>query len=309
MKALATEAVSPQDTNRVSFFVIFVLMKNFGLFAIALKIGPKLLSILAKSTKFILVGASFAAYAYIFTWQFAVIILSMLIVHEYGHIWAMQRCGIKTKGIYLIPFVGGLAVSDGMAKSRWDEVYIALMGPIFGLALSVVSLVIYYATANPLFAATASWMAMVNIINLFPITPLDGGRVLKAVTLSIDQRVGFAYMLLALFAMLAAVVFLGLWTFVVLIIIGGLELYFEYEKHKLQETLTTLEKHKPNLSEEGAKLVDELIEKHRDNTEKMDVRKMIQSMSFYLVVLVALFVVMTLMSHVPGADLAMEMLK
>lgn len=284
-------------------------MKKFGLLAIALKIGPKILSILAKSTKFVLAGVSFAAYAYIFTWQFSVIILSMLIVHEYGHIWAMQRCGIKTKGIYLIPFVGGLAVSDGMAKSRWDEVYIAMMGPIFGFALSVVSLIIYYATMDPLFAACASWMAMVNILNLFPVTPLDGGRVLKSITLSIDKRVGFAYMLLALLAMLAAVVFLGLWTFVVLIIIGGLELYFEYQRHKIQQTLTELEKHKPNLTDESAKIVDELIEKHRDTTEKMDGRMMIKSMVLYLLVLAALYVVMALMNHVPGADLAMQMLK
>jgi len=285
-------------------------MKNkFGLLAILFKVGPKILSLIVKSGKFILVGVSFAAYSYVYSWQFAVIILSMLIVHEYGHIWAMQRCGIKTKGIYLIPFVGGLAVSDGMAKSRWDEVYIAMMGPVFGLALSVLSLIVYYITANPLYAATASWMAMVNIFNLFPVTPLDGGRVLKSIALSIDTRVGIWYMFGALLLMLAAVVLLGLWTFMVLIIIGGLELYFEYSRYKMQKVLKELESKKHLYSESDAEFIGKLVDQHMDRTESLDNVGRVKSMVFYIAVLVALYLVMHLMSGEPGAAMAFEMLR
>lgn len=93
-----------------------------GIFSLAAKflskIGGKLLPLVAKLakgakiTKIVLVGASFTSYAYMFTWKFALMIIVMLFVHESGHIWAMKRYGVKTKGIYLIPFVGGAAVAE-----------------------------------------------------------------------------------------------------------------------------------------------------------------------------------------------------
>lgn len=310
MIALATQAVFSRKPPTGWFFCYICIMKNrAGIIAILIKLGPKVLSILAKTTKFALVGLSFAAYAYLYTWQFSVIILSMLIVHEYGHIWAMQRCGLKTKGIYLIPFVGGLAVSDGMAKSRGDEVFIAIMGPVFGLALSVLSLVVYYVTRDPLYAATASWMAMVNIFNLFPVTPLDGGRILKAITLSINNKLGMVYMLVALLLLTFATIFFGLYTFFILILIGGVELFFEYRKHKMQKELDEIESYKDLASPEIATSIDELIAKYRDNTIKMGTRDNLLSVGVYFTVLSALFAVMLLMGTVPGADLAMDMLR
>lgn len=92
------------------------MKSNFGLVALVIKVGPKMVGVLAKLAKGLkvgkvgLVGISLASYAYMFTWEFAAMIMLMLFVHESGHIWAMKRCGIKTKGIYFLPFVGGVAV-------------------------------------------------------------------------------------------------------------------------------------------------------------------------------------------------------
>ena len=84
----------------------------FGLFVKGLK--------LFKSTKVIFAASSFATYAFLFSWQFSAVIIITLIFHEYGHLWAMKRFGMKTKGIYLIPFVGGAAVADEAFRSRWE---------------------------------------------------------------------------------------------------------------------------------------------------------------------------------------------
>ena len=118
-------------------------MKKFraGLFTLAGKLGAKVVQVLAKLVKGLkvgkvgLAGASLASYAYMFTWEFAAMIIFMLFVHESGHIWAMKRCGVKTKGIYFLPFVGGVAVADEEFPSRGAEVFIAIMGPIWGFEL------------------------------------------------------------------------------------------------------------------------------------------------------------------------------
>src|SRR2546427_777808 len=112
--------------------------RRFGPFAVLAKLGPKLLSLLAKllkvlkGGKILLAGASFATYAVLFSWKFALVLIGSLVVHEYGHLWAMKRYKLKTKGIYLIPLLGAAAVSEEAFPTRKAEVVIAMMGPIWG---------------------------------------------------------------------------------------------------------------------------------------------------------------------------------
>jgi len=98
-------------------------------------LGFKLLKS-AKAFKAILAVGSLAAYSWLFSLPFALALIFCLVVHEYGHIRAMKYFGMKTKGIYLIPFFGGAAVSDSKLNTRWQQVVISIMGPTWGLVLS-----------------------------------------------------------------------------------------------------------------------------------------------------------------------------
>ncbi|WMO15602.1 metalloprotease [Pseudoalteromonas piscicida] len=195
----------------------------FGLAALGLKLFKS-----AKVVKAALAGASVAGYAWLFSWQFALMLVACLVVHEYGHVRAMRYFGIKTKGIYLIPFVGGLAVSDDKITTRWQDVVISLMGPAFGLITSILGVVLYYATEMEIFAGVAVLSALLNLFNLLPILPLDGGHVLKSISFSMRSWVG-------LLACMAGVLF-GLWisyTFglillVIFILIGSFEILIEW---------------------------------------------------------------------------------
>lgn len=229
-----------------------IIKINPGLLALLLKIGPKLLSVMVKFAKFFKIGKfglgaiSFASYAYLFTWQFAIMIIVLLVVHEYGHLMAMKRCGLKTKGIYLIPFLGAAAVSEELFKSRRDEAYIAIMGPLFGLVLSGIAGLIYLWTGNALFAAAAGWMAMINLFNLLPVNPLDGGRIMKSIMFSINSKFGFYFMILGIIASLIILYYAGIVLFFFLLIIGSFELIWEYtrmnKKYIIQECVNTLDK-------------------------------------------------------------------
>lgn len=218
-----------------------------GLLAIAVKIGPKFLSIgfkFLKAGKVVQVGsavASVGAWSLVFSWQFALLIMLLLVVHESGHVWAMKRVGMKTKGIFFIPFLGAAAVSEEMFPSRRDEMYVAIMGPVWGLALSGVALGGWYIFDLPHFAAAAAWMATVNLFNLLPISPLDGGRIFKSIAFSIYSWLGLIVLALGLVAALGLVVFAHLWLFVILFFIGLFELGYEWWRMKryreLKETM------------------------------------------------------------------------
>ncbi|BBN80267.1 hypothetical protein PA25_02520 [Pseudoalteromonas sp. A25] len=182
----------------------------------------------ANVVKAALAGASVAGYAWLFSWQFALMFVACLVVHEYGHVRAMQYFKIKTKGIYLIPFVGGLAVSDDKITTRWQDVVISLMGPAFGLFTSVLGVVIYYITDLEIFAAVAVLSALLNLFNLLPILPLDGGHVLKSISFSMRSWVGLLVCMAGvLFGLWLSYIF-GLMLLVFFLFVGSLEIVFEW---------------------------------------------------------------------------------
>ena len=213
---------------------------RLGIWGLIVKLGGKfffgLLTILGKLAKVAKVGKialaaiSLAAYTYMFTWKFAVMLMVMLFIHESGHVWAMKRYGMKTKGFYFIPLLGGAAVAESEFPSRKAEVVIALMGPIWGLALAVATGGIYLLTRDPLFAAASAWMAMINLFNLLPINPLDGGRVFSSIAFSIHSKVGAAFLTLCIIASGVLALRLNMGLFVFLLIIGSLELVSEVMK-------------------------------------------------------------------------------
>lgn len=195
----------------------------FGLAALGFKIFKS-----AKVVKAALAGASVAGYAWLFSFEFALMLIACLVVHEYGHVRAMQYFNIKTKGIYLIPFVGGLAVSDDKITTRWQDVVISLMGPAFGLITSVLGVVLYYATEMEIFAGVAVLSALLNLFNLLPILPLDGGHVLKSISFSMRSWVGLLACLGGVLLGLYISYTFGLMLLVFFIAIGSLEIIFEW---------------------------------------------------------------------------------
>jgi Zn-dependent protease len=193
--------------------------------------GPLILKFI-KSVKFIkiaLAGGSMLAYSYLFTWEFALILLASIIFHEFGHITAMKKCGMKTKGIFLIPFFGGAAVPDDDFKSRTDEAFVALYGPFYGLLLLIPFLIYGVIFNEPLAIGIVSFMALINLFNLFPINPLDGGRLIKSITFSLNNTLGLITVFGGLLFAIGIVYFLHIWILLFIIFIGTIELFFEWK--------------------------------------------------------------------------------
>jgi Zn-dependent protease len=183
--------------------------------------------VVVKAGKLLLALASFAAYTFLFTWQFAVIILGMLVIHEYGHLRCMKHYGMRTKGIYLIPFFGAAAVAGDDFPSRRAEATIALAGPLTGAVLAGGTGLLYFATRNGAFAAAAAWMALVNLFNLLPVVPLDGGRVVKSIACSIGSRAGLVAVVAGMLLGAALALAADLWIFVILIPLGLLDYLYD----------------------------------------------------------------------------------
>jgi Zn-dependent protease len=200
--------------------------QKFNLVGLGL-LGLKLLKSV-KVIKVALAGASLAAYSWLFSFQFALALILCLVVHEYGHIRAMKYFNMPTKGIYLIPFFGGAALTDGKINTRWQDVVISIMGPVFGLLMSLLCLVIYWLTGSVFFAGLAAFNALLNLFNLLPILPLDGGHILKSVSFSMNSLVGLVVCALAAGFGVWLSYTLGLALLGFLLLIGTIEILAEW---------------------------------------------------------------------------------
>lgn len=179
-----------------------------GLLGLAGKLGSKVVAALgkagggalqaAKTANLGWAAASAATYSILFSWKFALAIMVQLFVHEYGHVHAMRRTGMKVRGMYFIPFLGALAVTEDAFSSRRQQAYVALSGPVWGSALVLAPAALHFWTGDPTWAAVAAWWALINLFNLLPIAPLDGGRVMQAFALSYSSGLGLAVSVLGL---------------------------------------------------------------------------------------------------------------
>lgn len=149
-----------------------------------------------------------AAAALVLNWRLAWMLLVVVALHEAGHYLAMRLLGYRRTQMLMLPLVGGVAFGEESRPNGWHRAIVSLAGPVPGVLLAAAVL----ATAGGPWVAAHAWvmplawtMLLVNLLNLLPFHPLDGGHVLE--TLLPARRVAVRVGLEAL----AVVGLLGLW--------------------------------------------------------------------------------------------------
>jgi Zn-dependent protease len=124
---------------------------------------------------------SVAAYAWIWGWRFAVGFVLLILVHELGHVFELRRQGVPASAPLFIPFLGAVVGMKQMPKNAWREAQVALAGPILGSLGALAVWIAGEALDSELLVALAFTGFFLNLFNLLPVSPLDGGRAIAAV--------------------------------------------------------------------------------------------------------------------------------
>ncbi len=168
-------------------------LKKFGAPLLALgllvvKFGAKLKAalLLLPKLKLFTTSASMlvsiAAYALLWPWTFAIGFVLLLLVHELGHVIQLRREGVQASAPMFIPFMGAFIAAKSMGDDAAAEARVGLAGPILGSIATLVPLGIWLATDEPFWQALAYVGFFLNLINLLPVLPLDGGRAMAALS-------------------------------------------------------------------------------------------------------------------------------
>ena len=167
---------------------------------------------------------SVAAYALFWGWTFAVGFVVLIFVHEMGHVIQLRREGIKASAPMFIPFMGAVISARSLGDNAVAEARVGLAGPILGTLGAAVCLAIGEATNSDLLRALAYVGFFLNLFNLLPVVPLDGGRAMAAMA---------PWMWFLGFGVLVAMVLLVPNPILMIIVFfGGLETYRRWKARK-----------------------------------------------------------------------------
>ncbi|CAN5161392.1 site-2 protease family protein [soil metagenome] len=168
------------------------------------------------------------------------VVFVSILIHELGHT-LFQRKLLHAYPRILLHGMGGLAIPEGGRRAtRGQQIVISFMGPLFGLAVGLLTwrYAVHFPPESPMVWSLIRMILWVNIgwsvINLFPVLPLDGGRVMEAVIGGRNPRLPYqvSMVVAVLIAVLAVVMtgryFLAMW-------FG----FFAYENYQRSKGLAT----------------------------------------------------------------------
>ncbi|HJV62477.1 MAG TPA: site-2 protease family protein [Albitalea sp.] len=125
---------------------------------------------------------SVAVYSMAYGWRYAAGLVGLIFVHECGHYLVARREGLNVGAPVFIPFVGAWISLKDTRMSAETEADVALAGPILGTAAAFACFLVGAGTGERLWTALAYAGFLLNLFNLIPLRPLDGGRVARIVS-------------------------------------------------------------------------------------------------------------------------------
>jgi Zn-dependent protease len=180
--------------------------------------------------KFFAVGfsmlASMWAYALFYGWKFAVGFVLLILVHELGHVVVLRARGIEAGLPVFLPFLGAFVSMKSAPRTAYDEAVSGIAGPVLGTVAAFAALGLGEVYDSELLRVLAYTGFFLNLFNLLPVIPLDGGRTAAALSPKL--------WLAGLAGLLAYAVWRPSPVIPIILLLGGFELYRRW-KHKDSE--------------------------------------------------------------------------
>ncbi len=199
---------------------------KFGLFFLLGKL--KYLLVFLKFGKFLTTFASMFlmvwVYARLYGWVFGVGFVLLIFVHEMGHFLTARRVGLNVSAPIFIPFMGAFITMKDQPRDAVTEATVAAGGPILGSVGAFLCAAMYLLTGQDFWLALAYSGFMINLFNLIPFHPLDGGRIVTAISLKM-WLVGIPLMLLTALKFFNPIIIL-------LLILGIPQIYHQWKLSK-----------------------------------------------------------------------------
>jgi len=166
-------------------------------------------------------AVSIAAYALLWGWKFGVALVLLIFVHELGHVIELRRQGVPASAPLFIPFLGAMVGMKQLPADVWREARVALAGPILGSVGAAACWGLGELLDSEFLVAMAFVGFFLNLFNLLPVVPLDGGRAIAALHP--------AFWLVGLVGLTTLMVFRPSPILLIIVVLGAFELWNRWQ--------------------------------------------------------------------------------
>jgi Zn-dependent protease len=170
---------------------------------------------------------SAAFYVWLGGWWFGIGLIVLLFVHEMGHVVEAKRQGLPVSVPVFIPFMGALITMKQMPHDAWREARLAIAGPLLGSTGALLLYILGLVYDSQQLKALAFLGFLINLFNLLPVVPLDGGRI----TAALHPALWFAGFL----ALLALVIYRPNAILIVILLFAGSELWRRWKTRRVPQ--------------------------------------------------------------------------
>jgi len=176
-------------------------------------------------------GLTALIYAQLFGWAFGVGIVLLILIHESGHVVVARIIGLPVSLPVMIPFLGAFVSMKQRPRTVAQESIMAIGGPVLGSIAAGLCYLGYLAmpdsSTGQLLRALAYFGFLINLFNLLPVIPLDGGRITAALHP--------ALWLLGFGALLALVIYQPNPLLIVILLLAGSELWHRWQGRRVPQ--------------------------------------------------------------------------
>ncbi|MEL6557656.1 MAG: site-2 protease family protein [Bacteroidota bacterium] len=193
----------------------------------------KLIRSVISSALFILLSYFFLDWELVFIFK----LICVLLIHEMGHYAAMHRFNYNDLSIFFIPLVGAVATGEKEEVSLKQQVIILLAGPVPGIIIGVLLYAASIYLKNDEFLSLSMIFIFLNVFNLLPFTPLDGGKILKALFFENNMIISAVFSVLSAVGLAIIAISLNAYIMLILPLFILLQLNAGYAIFKLSKVL------------------------------------------------------------------------
>jgi len=210
--APAAEASAPSQAGRKT------ILGTIGALFLMLLGKLKFLGVLASALKLKTLGTmllSIGLYATSWGLPFAIGFVLLILIHELGHVYVLRREGIPATAPVFIPFVGAFIAMKGRPRDAYVESKVAIGGPIAGSFAAWATLLAGLVLEHRMLVTLGHVGILLNLFNLIPVSPLDGGRIAGAFSRPfwiVGYALGVVALLVTRSPLLLIVLVVGLFT-------------------------------------------------------------------------------------------------
>ncbi len=116
------------------------------------------------------------------------LILLILFIHEGGHFFAMKLFKYQDVSVFFIPLMGAVTTGEKEKISQWQHAFIIMAGPLPGIVLGLLCFFWGNHIEHIIVQLAGIMFIFINILNLIPLDPLDGGKLLETLFFSNNDK-------------------------------------------------------------------------------------------------------------------------